>query len=877
MADDLSDMIQGFVEESHEAFDDIENDLLTIESNPDDLSIVNGIFRVMHTIKGTAGFLNLDDIGKLAHRIESIFDMIRREEIKITSDIMDTLLPSIDLLKLMVFELLEPKKSEYNLNDTLTALLELTKDKPVEVVRPKSPPSEPPIPEIRKPGPVTKRPVKAQTEPDEDLLDFRKSISSVTPQLKSDFVVEAEEHLETIEENLLILEQSPDDENSINEVFRAIHSIKGTSDYVSLGTITRISHKLETIFDQIRKGVQKYDNELADVVLRGTDILRTLVFMLKNDDTTAEIRVGEILEQLEKLIVTKKKKPKSRTIEATRAASTPEFYAAFKNVSSQQLLVIQHLGTTFLEENLEPEELMVLLRSVKTLRDSATKFNFELIVSYANQLESIIAAVISEKAELSDVAKTYTSVNDRLVADLTRFNEADAENIEKIAVELRSGKSFEPETEEKQKSKFEVVDTESDPDALKSIKDASGLPQLFKESTIKTMRVDSNRLDTFMNLIGELIITRNSYTHTISELTEQRVPLDLLAELKSMEANFNRISEDLQATLMEIRLLPVKSVFQKIPRIIRDIARKENKKIQFQMIGEHVEIDKSIIEMIGDPLVHIVRNCCDHGIESVTERKSAGKPETGNIILRASHLGSAIAIDILDDGKGINTERVKQLAIEKGMISREKAETLDKKAINNFIFHPGFSTASKVTDISGRGVGMDVVITNIKKIHGTVEVESDTGHGTQVRLLLPLTLAVVDALLIINNDQQYAIPLEAVKETVEIKERDLQMLKKKEAINLRGDIIGISRLSALLEMQEKPKHPDNVLSVVFLQAGARVIGIVVDDLSNQQEIVVKPLQKYLANIPGISGSTILGNGEIILILDPAELIDLASV
>ncbi len=881
MADDLSDMIQGFVEESHEAFDDIENDLLTIESNPDDLSIVNGIFRVMHTIKGTAGFLNLDDIGKLAHRIESIFDMIRREELKITSDIMDTLLPSIDLLKLMVFELLEPNKSEYKLDDTLSALLELTKDKPTEVTRPKSPPPEPPKPEVSKPAPipVTKPPAKVQAGPDEDLLEFRKSIRSVAPQLKSDFVVEAEEHLETIEENLLILEQSPDDENSINEVFRAIHSIKGTSDYVSLGTITRISHKMETIFDQIRKGVQKYDNELADVVLRGTDILRTLVFMLKNDDMTAEIRVGEIIEQLEKLIITKEKKPKTkpRTIESAQVASDPDIYAAFKNVSSQQLLVIQHLGTTFLEENLEPEELMVLLRSVKTLRDSATKFSFELIISYANQLESIISAVISEKAELSGVAKTYISVSDRLVADLTRFNGADAATIENIAIELRTGKSPEPEIQEKPEKKFEVIDTDSDLDTLKPIKDATGLPQLFKESTIKTMRVDSNRLDTFMNLIGELIITRNSYTHTISELTEQRVPSELLAELKSMEANFNRISEDLQATLMEIRLLPVKSVFQKIPRIIRDIARKENKKIQFQMIGEHVEIDKSIIEMIGDPLVHIVRNCCDHGIESVNERKNSGKPETGNIILRASHLGSAIAIDILDDGKGIDTERVRQLAIEKGMISREKAETLDKKAINNFIFHPGFSTASKVTDISGRGVGMDVVITNIKKIHGTVEVESDIGHGTQVRLLLPLTLAVVDALLVMNNGQKYAIPLEAVKETVEIKERDLQMLKKKEAVNLRGDIIGISRLSALLEMQEKPKHPDNVLSVVFLQAGARVIGIVVDDLSNQQEIVVKPLQKYLANIPGISGSTILGNGEIILILDPAELIDLASV
>lgn len=872
MADDLNDMIQGFVEESHEAFDDIENDLLTIESNPEDLSIVNGIFRVMHTIKGTAGFLNLDEIGKLAHKIESIFDMIRREELKITSEIMDTLLPAIDLLKLMVFELIEEKKSEYHLQETLRSLHQLTrKGVKEETADTESSAEEQPEEDLEE-----KR-IKKRTsrKPDTYLLAFRGILKSISPQLKSDFVVESEEHIETIEENLLILEQNPQNKSSINEVFRAIHSIKGTSDYVNLETITQISHKLETIFDRIRKGTLEYDNELADVVLKGVDILRTLIFMLKTDDTTTVIGIGETMQLLEEFVEKLKgEQPKRTAEEPTVSGKLPkadkstetssDAINAFKNLSSQQMLVIRHLGATFLEDSLEPEELMVLLRSVKTLRDGATSLGIHSVVALTSRIENLISAVVEEKATLEEIRDDFQKAGSELITELNIISESSEKDLQE-AIQARENDEG-----------SSVTVTQQLLEKQKPVREQQAEPQIIKDSTIKTMRVDSTRLDTFMNLIGELIITRNSYSHTISELTEQKVPNELLQELKAMEANFNRISEDLQATLMEIRLLPVKSVFQKIPRIIRDISRKKEKQISFQMIGENTEIDKSIIEMIGDPLVHIVRNCCDHGIETVEERKKAGKPEVGSIILRASHLGSAIAIDVIDDGAGIDTDRVKQLAVEKGMVTKEKADTLDAKAVNSFIFQPGFSTAGQITDISGRGVGMDVVVTNIKKIHGTVDIDSERGHGTQVRLMLPLTLAVVDALLVIDNQQKYAIPLEAVKETVEVKESDLQTLKGREAINLRGEIIGVSRLSTLLSMELQPSLEDRVLSVVLLQAGNRKIGIVVDDLSNQQEIVVKPLQKYLSNIAGISGSTILGNGEIILILDPAELIELAG-
>ncbi|MGK0289723.1 MAG: two-component system chemotaxis sensor kinase CheA, partial [bacterium] len=394
---------------------------------------------------------------------------------------------------------------------------------------------------------------------------------------------------------------------------------------------------------------------------------------------------------------------------------------------------------------------------------------------------------------------------------------------------------------------------------------------------IKTMRIEATRLDNFMNLIGELITARNTFNHVTGELGGLKIPGKIMRELKNVETSFNRISDDLQNSLMEMRLVSVKTVFQKIPRMVRDISRKTSKKIQLQMVGEQTAIDKSIVEMLGDPLVHIIRNSCDHGIETPEKRIAAGKPETGTIILKATHLGSAIEIAIIDDGAGINTERVRKLAVEKGMITAEEAEKLDAKTVNNFIFKPGFSTVETVSDLSGRGVGMDVVLTNIQKIQGTVDVDSEPGNGSSVRLTLPLTLAVIDALIISTEGQKFAIPLDAVKETMEVKESTLQHLKQKEAIDVRGKIIGVTQLTHLLELGTKERDPERVWSIVFIQAGGLEIGIAVDDLHTQQEIVVKPLQGYLTNIPGIKGSTILGSGEVVLILEPSELVILAAV
>ncbi|PCI30512.1 MAG: hypothetical protein COB67_01645 [SAR324 cluster bacterium] len=862
MSDELNDMIQGFVEESHEAFDAIENDLLTIESNPEDVSIINGIFRVMHTIKGTAGFLGLDEVNQLSHKLESIFDQIRREELQITSDLMDTILPAIDLLKLMVFELLEHTKSDYDLPTTLETLEGVTQET------------------LPSAGVLKVAAIMGPNSP----LEEEEEVVSIDSEVQKEFVIEAEEHLEVIEENLLRLEKQPDDENSINEVFRGIHSIKGTSDYVNLKKITKLSHCLETIFDQIRKGTQRYDNNLADTVLKGVDLLRTLVFMLKMGENDSLIQIDDVLEQLAQFVRKNDRPPLEKVKPPVIVSESNNIFKAFENISMQQLLAIRSLGENFLSSELDAEELMVLHRSLKTLENGAKNINAEQVVLLTFEMDEIVLAVLAEEKGQVDMGALFMQQVDRLEREIERLvQNTPSEAPQAVAPKPIAPKSVEqevrrvvatPKVDPSTTVPDQALEKVQEPEPAKAKK---SLAPASSSGEIKTMRVDSERLDTFMNLIGELIIARNSYNHILSELIDQKLPPTILGGLRSVEGAFNRISEDLQTTLMEMRLVSVKTVFQKIPRIVRDISRKRNKKMQLQMIGENTEIDKSIIEMIGDPLVHIVRNSCDHGIESPEERLKAGKPETGSIILKASHLGSVIAIDIIDDGAGIDTERVLQKAIEKGLVSKEKAPTLDAKTINSFIFHAGFSTAAEVTDISGRGVGMDVVMTNINKVHGTVEIESEKGQGTQIRLLLPLTLAVIDALVVVEQNQKFAIPLEAVKETIEIKESELQYLKQKEAINLRGNIIGVSRLNKLLELAKNEPNPDRVLSIVFLQVGTRVIGIVVDDLCNQQEIVVKPLQGYLTRIPGISGSTILGSGEIILILEPTELIDLSAL
>ncbi len=404
-----------------------------------------------------------------------------------------------------------------------------------------------------------------------------------------------------------------------------------------------------------------------------------------------------------------------------------------------------------------------------------------------------------------------------------------------------------------------------------------GEPAKHDKATTSSIRVDYEKLDHLMNLIGELLINRNRYAMITKNLESNANEIDIVSvaqDLSETTYAMSRVSDDLQDTLMKVRMLPVSSVFTRFPRLVRDLSRKVNKDIELIFEGEETELDKSIIEAINDPLMHLIRNSVDHGIEDAEKRIAHGKSATGHVTLRAYHKGNSVVIEIEDDGQGIDPDKMREVAVRKGIISADDAKALTDREAIELIFAPGFSSAEVVTDISGRGVGMDVVRTNIKNLKGNVTVHTVKNQGTRFTLSLPLTLAIIEALMIKMGDQTYAIPLDAVATTTKLESNILTSINGRNAVTLRGEVLGIVDLGELLDLPETVNN--DIISVVILQDNDRRIGLVVNQLLDRQEIVIKPLGMYLNNIQGLSGASIMGDGSVVLILDPHEIYTMAS-
>ena len=956
MDEDLKEMIEGFVEDSREAFDSMEEDLMAMEKNPEDPSIMNNLFRVMHTLKGTAGFMGLTEISSLAHKLESVFDLVRQEKMNMTARLIDFLLPSIDQLKALVFSLIG-EEEQPQIEETVRILEKIVETNSdavlatgIDVEEDHSPKES--IPEINfdhilasyqnngAEAPVGEAgqptPAEIAPQPEATASSTEKAEANLTPlvdttaegfsvEILKQFVLEAEEHLETIEENLLSLEEDSENQETIGSFFRAIHSIKGTAAYVNLKQIEALSHRIESIFDQIRKKELKYSKEFGDVVFKSIDVLRTMVFYIKIEDYTQVIDTSEHIHALEKALqgnqtvppisspTVPEKSPPPVEVASTSSEANTEKLKTFLMSAQQQKEVLHAFGASFSQQPLDEHEVITLHRTLKTLSGGAKYCELTILVNAITEYEELLLRILGGELEQTDevLQNSLQPAHTKVVEEISRLQAGGSPDVAPVTVPTPSVATSTPPVERAAVTKTEKSTaitkpaTESLPAPIRMnrekektvsrIKRITNAPtKEAKETTTatesKTMRVDASRLDRFMNLIGELIIARNAFKHVADGLDQNINLATLISDIKQMENNISRISENLQDNLMEMRLVQVKTVFQRMPRIVRDISRKANKKITLQMQGEHTEVDKSIVEEIGDPLVHIIRNSCDHGIESPEERVAVGKPEQGTIILRASHMGSFIAIDIMDDGRGVNAEKVKIAAVKKGVLSEEEAEKMSEEQAVNLIFAPGFSTAEQITDISGRGVGMDVVLTNIRNIQGTVDVSSKFGEGTMVRLKLPLTLAVIETLIVEANARQYAIPLDAIKETVQTSKSKIKKLKERSALEIRGEILGITPLSELLELETTELHlsaddeekeiteklEDEKIAIIVLSVNNKEIGILVDQLYSQQEIVVKPLEEYLANIPGLKGSTIMGDGQIVLILEPNELMGLAT-
>ncbi|GAA8144982.1 chemotaxis histidine kinase/response regulator CheAY2 [Helicobacter pylori] len=651
-------------------------------------------------------------------------------------------------------------------------------------------------------------------------------------EIMEDFLIEAFEMNEQLDQDLVELEHNPEDLDLLNRIFRVAHTIKGSSSFLNLNILTHLTHNMEDVLNRARKGEIKITPDIMDVVLRSIDLMKTLLVTIR--DTGSDTNNGKENEIEE--VVKKLQAITSQNLEGAKETSgTKE--APEKEVKEENKEENQTETKTPTTEN---------LTSDNPLAD-------EPDLDYANMSAEEVEAEIERL------------LNKRQEADKERRAQKKQEDQAKPKQEVAPAKET-PKTETPKAPKAETkAKAKADTEENKA-------PSIGVEQTV---RVDVRRLDHLMNLIGELVLGKNRLIRIYSDVEERYDGEKFLEELNQVVSSISAVTTDLQLAVMKTRMQPVGKVFNKFPRMVRDLSRELGKSIELIIEGEETELDKSIVEEIGDPLIHIIRNSCDHGIEPLEERRRLNKPETGKVQLSAYNEGNHIVIKISDDGKGLDPVMLKEKAIEKGVISERDAEGMSDREAFNLIFKPGFSTAKVVSNVSGRGVGMDVVKTNIEKLNGIIEIDSEVGVGTTQKLKIPLTLAIIQALLVGVQEEYYAIPLSSVLETVRISQDEIYTVDGKSVLRLRDEVLSLVRLSDIFKVDAILESNSDVY-VVIIGLADQKIGVIVDYLIGQEEVVIKSLGYYLKNTRGIAGATVRGDGKITLIVDVGAMMEMAK-
>jgi two-component system chemotaxis sensor kinase CheA len=612
-------------------------------------------------------------------------------------------------------------------------------------------------------------------------------------EIREDFLVEAFELIDQMDQDLVELENNPEDLELLNRIFRVAHTVKGSSSFLNFDILTKLTHHMEDVLNKARKDELKITPEIMDVILESVDMMKGLLEAIRDTGSDeCSIEIDDICKKFDAIssgeeIATSKEEAKEE--EAKEEAKEEE-----RELTEEELA------------NLSPEEV---------------------------------------EAEI-----------ERLLAQ----------------------KQKEKEAKKAKKKAVKKVDTKASETSSKNSTQKSSSAKKEKKTTSQpeqTIRVEVSRLDSLMNLLGELVLGKNRLLKIYDDVEERYEGEKFLEELNQVVSSISLVTTDLQIAVMKTRMLPIAKVFNKFPRLVRDLSRELGKEIELIMSGEETELDKSIIEEIGDPLVHMIRNSCDHGIESKEKRKEAGKDPKGKVYLKAYNEGNQIVIEIKDDGAGMDPNFLKMKALDKGIVSEKEIENMSDKEAYSLIFKPGFSTAAKVTGVSGRGVGMDVVKTNIEKLNGIIDIESILGEGTTFKLKIPLTLAIMQALLVQAQEEYFAIPLSSVLETVRINMDEIYTIDGKNVLKLRNEILPLARLSDMFEVEKVLDGSDQVYVVVIGVAESK-LGIIVDGLVGQEEVVIKSMGEYLQGIDGIAGATIRGDGGVTLIADVSAMMDIAK-
>ncbi|GHQ50092.1 chemotaxis protein A [Helicobacter pylori] len=654
-------------------------------------------------------------------------------------------------------------------------------------------------------------------------------------EIMEDFLIEAFEMNEQLDQDLVELEHNPEDLDLLNRIFRVAHTIKGSSSFLNLNILTHLTHNMEDVLNRARKGEIKITPDIMDVVLRSIDLMKTLLVTIRDtgSDTNngKENEIEEAVKQLQAITSQNLEGAKEGTKEAPKKENEKEAKKEAKEENT--------------EENQENKA------KAPTAENSASDNPLadEPDLDYANMSAEEVEAEIERL------------LNKRQEADKERRAQKKQEAKQEVTPTKETPKTETPKapkTETKAKAKADTEENKA--------------PSIGVEQTV---RVDVRRLDHLMNLIGELVLGKNRLIRIYGDVEERYDGEKFLEELNQVVSSISAVTTDLQLAVMKTRMQPVGKVFNKFPRMVRDLSRELGKSIELIIEGEETELDKSIVEEIGDPLIHIIRNSCDHGIEPLEERRRLNKPETGKVQLSAYNEGNHIVIKISDDGKGLDPVMLKEKAIEKGVISERDAEGMSDREAFNLIFKPGFSTAKVVSNVSGRGVGMDVVKTNIEKLNGIIEIDSEVGVGTTQKLKIPLTLAIIQALLVGVQEEYYAIPLSSVLETVRISQDEIYTVDGKSVLRLRDEVLSLVRLSDIFKVDAILESNSDVY-VVIIGLADQKIGVIVDYLIGQEEVVIKSLGYYLKNTRGIAGATVRGDGKITLIVDVGAMMDMAK-
>ncbi|WRE98913.1 chemotaxis histidine kinase/response regulator CheAY2 [Helicobacter pylori] len=646
-------------------------------------------------------------------------------------------------------------------------------------------------------------------------------------EIMEDFLIEAFEMNEQLDQDLVELEHNPEDLDLLNRIFRVAHTIKGSSSFLNLNILTHLTHNMEDVLNRARKGEIKITPDIMDVVLRSIDLMKTLLVTIRDtgSDTNngKENEIEEAVKQLQAITSQNLEGAKERTKEAPQKENKEEAK----------------------EENKENKAKAPTAENPASDNPLADEPDLDYSNMSAEEVEAEIERLLNKRQEADKERRAQKKQEAK--QEVTPTKEAPKTETPKA-----------PKTETKAKAKADTEENKA--------------PSIGVEQTV---RVDVRRLDHLMNLIGELVLGKNRLIRIYSDVEERYDGEKFLEELNQVVSSISAVTTDLQLAVMKTRMQPVGKVFNKFPRMVRDLSRELGKSIELIIEGEETELDKSIVEEIGDPLIHIIRNSCDHGIEPLEERRRLNKPETGKVQLSAYNEGNHIVIKISDDGKGLDPVMLKEKAIEKGVISERDAEGMSDREAFNLIFKPGFSTAKVVSNVSGRGVGMDVVKTNIEKLNGIIEIDSEVGVGTTQKLKIPLTLAIIQALLVGVQEEYYAIPLSSVLETVRISQDEIYTVDGKSVLRLRDEVLSLVRLSDIFKVDAILESNSDVY-VVIIGLADQKIGVIVDYLIGQEEVVIKSLGYYLKNTRGIAGATVRGDGKITLIVDVGAMMDMAK-